>query len=109
MAVRGAPPTVSAAEAAAEIDIDIADLRSQSLPRAIDPPPDKIYVMTEHQRRQVAAAAPGLAGRIELLDPDGEVADPYGLDLDHYRHARDQISSAIERRAPHWLAGKMPA
>lgn len=102
MAVVGSAPTAAARTAAAEIDVDISELRGLSLARSVDPVPDRIYTMTERHRRQVAVAIPELADRVELLDPAGEVADPYGRDLIFYRHARDQIAAAIDRRAADW-------
>ena len=102
MAMRGATPTDTATVAAAEIGADIADLRGLSLTRATDPLPDRIYVMTNRHLAKVQSALPGLADRVELLDPDGEIADPYGFDLDFYRRTRDEIAAAIERRAAEW-------
>jgi len=102
VAVRGATPTSSAVAAAAEIGIDISDLRAAPVRKGSNPLPDHIYVMTAGHLERVVAAFPGLAERVELLDPEGEVPDPYGYDLDSYRAARDQIERAIEARSREW-------
>ncbi len=102
IAIRGSAPTPTAATAAAELGVKIADLRGLQLSRAFTPIPDHIYVMTRRHRDRVVAAFPGLAERVELLDPQGEVADPYGYDLDVYRAARDQIAAAIDERSKEW-------
>jgi protein-tyrosine phosphatase len=104
LAVRGAPPTAAAIAATAEIGIDISELRAGGLRKSSNPLPDQIYVMTTDHRDRVVATFPGLAERVSLLDPNGEVADPYGHDLDVYRATRDQIVSAIEARARSWTA-----
>lgn len=101
-AVRGSAPTEAATTAAREVGAEISEIRGVSLARGTDPLPDRIYVMTERQRQKVNAALPGLADRVELLDPAGEVADPYGLDIGVYRRTRDQISAAIDARAREW-------
>ena len=100
--MRGSTPTGSATIAAREVGVDINTLRATSLLKATDPLPDRIYVMTARHLADVTKALPGLADRVELLDPDGDIADPYGHDLDTYRATRDQIMSAIERRASEW-------
>ncbi len=104
VAVRGAQPTAAALAATAEIGIDISELRAGTLRKGSSPLPDHIYVMTTDHRDRVVAAFPGLAERVELLDPEGEVADPYGYDLAVYRATRDQIVSAIKARARSWIA-----
>lgn len=102
MAVRGAAPTTPATAAANEIGVDISGLEATQLNKSFHPIPDHIYVMTSRHRVRVIAAFPGMADRVELLDRRGEVADPYGHDLEVYRAARDQIAAAIDARAQEW-------
>ena len=101
-AVRNSAPTDSAVTVTAEFDIDIGGLRSSSLRNAFSPIPDHIYVMTERHRSRVVQDFPGLADRVELLDPVGDIADPYGLDTAFYRATRDKIAAAIDQRAQEW-------
>lgn len=103
-AIRGSTPTAAATAAAAEIGIDISALRAASLRKGTDPLPDRIYVMTTGHLERVVAAFPELAERVELLDPDGEIADPYGHGIGVYRATRDQIVRAVEERAREWRA-----
>lgn len=102
IAMRGSPPTDHAVTATAEVGADIRDLRGSSLSLSTDPLPDKIYVMTARHVADVERALPGLADRVELLDADGDIADPYGFDADFYRATRDQIAAAIDQRASEW-------
>lgn len=102
MAVTDSPPTDAAHLAAGEIGVDISGLRGHAVTEATDPLPDHIYVMTERHLDNVKDALPHVADRVELLDPDGEIADPYGFDIDFYRQTRDQIVAAIDRRSAEW-------
>jgi len=106
MAVRGSAPTDPATCVVGELGIDIGNLRATSLRRALTPIPDRIYVMTERHRAKVAAGHSDLADRVELLDPAGEIADPYGLDEEFYRKTRDKIVAAIDLRAEEWRKGQ---
>lgn len=103
VAVRGSAPTSPATTAAAEVGVDITELRATQLNKSFSPIPDHIYVMTNRHRDRVISAFPGLADRVELLDRNGEIPDPYGYDIDVYRAARDQIAAAIDERAKEWV------
>lgn len=97
-AMRGSTPSENAVAAAAELGADISRLRGRSLRKASKPLPDRIFVMTERHRDRVVAMYPGLADRVALLDVRGDIADPYGLDLEFYRQTRDRIAAAIDAR-----------
>ena len=60
--------------------------------------------MTGRQRSRIAAQYPELADRVALLDPAGDIPDPYGHGIDVYRRVRDQIAAAIEARSQEWAA-----
>ncbi|MCP3977057.1 MAG: hypothetical protein GY720_21425 [bacterium] len=108
IAVRGSVPTTPATTASDEIGVDIRDLRATQLNKSFSPLPDHIYVMTNRHRERVISAFPGFADRVELLDPNGDVPDPYGYDIDVYRAARDQIAAAIDARAKEWTDAAPP-
>jgi protein-tyrosine phosphatase len=99
----GAPASPNGVIAAAEIGVDLAGHRAMSLTPEVAASADSIYVMTRSQRREVSARFPEVADRVALLDPDGgDVADPYGRDLEAYRRSRDHIVAAIEQRRDEW-------
>ena len=100
--MRWSAPTGSATKVAGEVGVDIGNLRASALSEAVTPIPDHIYVMTERHRSTVVGDYPGLADRVELLDPEGDIADPYGLDTDFYRVTRDKIAKALDLRAEQW-------
>jgi protein-tyrosine-phosphatase len=59
--------------------------------------------MTRRHLTQVLAVDPTLSDRTELLRPNGDdIADPYGLSLEEYRAARDEIAAALEARSAEW-------
>ncbi len=96
---QGNPATREAVAAAAEAGGNLAGHRSQPLTRDLLAAADRVYVMTRSHGRAVEDLLPAAAGRTELLDPGGaEIADPYGLPIEHYRVCRDQIVAALEAR-----------
>jgi protein-tyrosine-phosphatase len=104
-AVPGAKATQRAAEAVAELSLDLTDHRAVAVEDMLTPPPDHIYVMTRAQLTAIAARFPVPGTRAALLDPRGvDVQDPYGLSADVYRRTRDQIQGAIRARASAWVS-----
>lgn len=100
-----APATPHALEAAAEWGADLAGHRARSITRAMAAEADRIYVMTASQAEALAQMGADLGDKVVLLDPaGGDIADPYGGDLDAYRRARNRIASAVEARIAEWRA-----
>ncbi len=100
-----APATPHALEAAAERGADLAGHRARSITRALTAEADRIYVMTASQAEALAQMGADLGEKVALLDPaGGDIADPYGGDLDAYRRARNRIASAVEARIAEWRA-----
>lgn len=98
-----APATPHSIAAAAEVGADLSAHRARSVTRAMVEQADRIYVMTRSQADALAHMGADLGGKVELLDPAGQdIADPYGGDLDAYRHARDRIEAAIAARLRDW-------
>jgi protein-tyrosine-phosphatase len=92
--VTGWQPTAEAVTVMDESGIDIRHHRATPIDRLDIDDQDTVWVMTETHRSDLAHR--GIAS--ELLDPDGEIRDPYGHDLDTYRAVRDQIRAAVESR-----------
>lgn len=102
-AVVGAPATRHAITAAEEVGADISYHRGRDVYAGLLTRADRIYVMTRGHQRRITTAFPGVAEKVELLDPEGtDIADPYGMDLPDYREARDRIVAAVEARLPDW-------
>lgn len=80
--LKAAPP---AAEAVAEFGGDLSGHRSQLLTHELINAADLIVVMGESHRASIEGMSPSASGKIVLLDPEGDVEDPIGADLDVYR------------------------
>lgn len=99
----GRPASPLAVQVMAEVGIDLTGHISQDVFTAITEAPDLIYCMTDGHRDRLRALRPEWSARIFLLDPDGgSIDDPYGLDDDAYRRARDEISQALAARSGEW-------
>lgn len=91
--VTGSAPTPAAQHVMLDEGIDIGDIRSGPVPvRA-----QTAYCMTRHHLEWVRASRPDIDAH--LLRPDGgEIADPYGYDVDVYVAIRDEIKAALVER-----------
>ena len=99
----GMPATPAAVSAVAERGLDLTGHQAAPVSARLSPTPDLVYVMTDEHRGRLIERHPELADRTALLDPSGiDVADPYGRSDDVYAETRDQITAAIEARAPGW-------
>ncbi len=95
------PASGHAVTALAEVGIDGSSHRARRLSPGLMAAADRIYVMTEEQRR-LLRAWPGPVAP-ELLDPEGnDIDDPYGMDLEDYREALRRITAAVESRVADW-------
>jgi L-threonylcarbamoyladenylate synthase len=103
-----APATPHAVEAAAEAGADLSGHQARSITRAMAAEADRIYVMAASQAEALAYMGADLGDKVALLDPaGGDIADPYGGDLDDYRRARNRIVAAVEARVDEWRAAAM--
>lgn len=90
-------------EAGSEVGLDLADHASQPLSPDLWSRAAKIYCLSEGHRRALLAEAPLPEDCVLLLRPDGgDIADPFGGDLDVYREARDEIATAVRARMGDW-------
>lgn len=64
---------------------------------------DRIYVMTPDHRDALLQVAPNAAGRVELLDPNGPIADPVGGGPAEYAHCAEQIELLLRRRVEEYV------
>lgn len=85
--------------AAAEIDLDLSAHRSTPVGAEAVRAASQVFVM-ERSHADWLSARTGTSGR---LLGEGDIADPYGQDLDAYRSARDTIVAAIQIRLPEMI------
>lgn len=96
-ALAGEPATPRTIEVMAEIGVDLGPHRATPL-AAVTVLPEKIYVMAGGHADRIRREYPELAELVELLDPAGEIDDPWQGDIDLYRQTRDRIERAVEGR-----------
>ena len=99
MASAGAPASANSIAAAAEVGLDLIAHRASSASAELLEGAGLVYALANSHLDALLHHHPDLAGRAELLDPDGlDILDPFGADLDVYRATRDAIAAALDRR-----------
>lgn len=118
-AFTGDPATEHAADAVAEIGLDLKLHRSRRFREELAQEYDVILVMTEGHKRHILQFMPELAPKVFLLQEFAEaqqprqelagtkekgydVSDPYGQSLDVYRRVRDELADAIQMIVDAW-------
>lgn len=83
-----------------EIGVDISAHRTRALTKAAVDGASLVLAMAEGHRREIEHRFPEAAQKTFLvksfgLEPAGDVADPFGLSADAYRHVRDELVRAL--------------
>jgi protein-tyrosine-phosphatase len=100
-AIDGVPATDEALLVGMERGVDLTGHRSRQLTPAIVSEADLIFVMTPGHLEQVKQM--GGRGKVHVIDEyasegsENGVADPYGGDLEAYRHTADALEDHLER------------
>jgi protein-tyrosine-phosphatase len=101
----GEPMTREAREALVEMKIEAGPHRSHELTRDQVKDAEVIYGMTKSHVQAVLSLAPGAAGRVFTLDPEGkDVPDPIGGSPAEYRSTAQKLKQLVERRLTELLA-----
>lgn len=91
----GLPATPEAVRAAKANGADIANHRSRKLTTQLIASADLICCMTESHVAAVCALDPGASGKVRCLDPNGDISDPIGGDIDVYRRTAERMQEII--------------
>lgn len=94
----GAPASPHAVTALLERGVDIAGHQSRALQREQVTRADVIYGLTQDHVDAVDRLVAAAGGKTQRLDPERDIPDPIGHDLDVYREAADAIEKALVRR-----------
>ncbi|NCA81725.1 MAG: low molecular weight protein arginine phosphatase [Opitutae bacterium] len=89
-----------AVEVMREIGVDIAAHRTRALTKAAVDGACIVLAMSDGHRREIEHRFPEAAQKTFLvnsfgLETAGDVADPFGLSTDAYRHTRDELVRAL--------------
>jgi protein-tyrosine phosphatase len=101
-AANGEPATSDAVAVMRQQGIDIRPHRSQMLSSELINMSDQIICMTDSHAEAVRAIMPAAASKVELLDPEGGIADPFGAGMDVYQacasRMRDLLAAKLKEQ-----------
>ncbi len=78
--------------------IDLSSHRSQPVTMQLVREADVVYCMTGNQRDVLIEMIPEASDKIHRLNPDADIEDPMGMDIDSYQRTAEQISQSIAYR-----------
>ncbi len=103
-ATTGLPATREAQEAIADLGGNLAPHRSRAATADLLQRADLVLTMTASLEREILDTLPNMAGKVERLDPETDIADPIGGSIDIYRRTAAQIKARIEKRLEEFVA-----
>ena len=98
MGIIGAPATKNAIKATAKMGADIRRHVSQKLTRENIERSDQIWVMTKTHLREVLYLVPEAKNKTKCLDPQRDIGDPIGQDLEVYRRCAARLGKLIDKQ-----------
>lgn len=87
-----------AAKALREVGVPIPRHESRAVTADLCANSEMVFCMTAAHRRTILAPAPELDGRVRLLDPDGDVAEPDALRYESYVDCARQLQVLVRRQ-----------
>ena len=94
----GSPASAQAVEAMSRVGVDISSHASSPLTEDLIQDADVIYTMTDSHRQAVLMHSPSAAEKTHLLDPAGDVVDPFGAPVEVYVQTAEMIQAALAER-----------
>ena len=98
MAMPGARATPAAVDAVKILGADLTRHRSRPLTVELIHQADVIYTMGKSHARAVTALVPSAAQKVATLDPQGDIDDPIGGDMELYTKLAGELRTLIEKR-----------
>jgi protein-tyrosine phosphatase len=100
----GYPASEGSVLVGAEVGVDLRSHRSRTLTDEMVARAVQLLCLSRSHLDAVVDAAPEAAAKTVMLRPDGrDIADPFGMEPDAYRRARDEIAAAVAARVDEWL------
>jgi protein-tyrosine phosphatase len=97
-AMVGAPAAQHAVEILRDEGVDLSRHRSKPLTVELIHQADRIYTMSRGHAHAVAALVPSAMEKVTMLNPDGDIQDPVGADMQTYRDVASQLKTLIQKR-----------
>lgn len=99
--------TPQAVEVMSRLGIDLTGHRSRLVNDAMVEEADLVLTMTSRHRDQLQESLPHLKDKIYTLaeyagQPEAEISDPYGQDVEAYQRTLQQIKYLLEKIADQW-------
>lgn len=95
----GRPADPAMIEAARQRGIDLSGASSRRINNNLISEADLIFVMEQRHYQRIAADYPEAIGRTFLLDPQGEIDDPYGKSPEAYAKCLTEVTCCVDRLA----------
>lgn len=97
-AASGAPANRDAVETMGKMGLDLSKHRSRPVSAELVHDADVIFCMTEAHRQDILSAWPEARDKVLLLDPNGDIDDPFGRGLTVYQRTAEIIRRRLERQ-----------
>ena len=104
VATPGQRMSPAAVKALRELDVPARSHASRELTPRMCTESSAIYCLTEEHRSAVVELAPEVAGRVALLDPDGDVPEPIRGSAESYVDCARRIQGLVRARLAEWTA-----
>jgi len=98
MAMPGSPAADQAQQAMEKMGLNLNSHRSRPLTVELINEADVVYCLTESHRAGVLAMSPNADQKTVLLDPSGDIDDPFGADLKTYQRCAEVIRRCLQKR-----------
>jgi L-threonylcarbamoyladenylate synthase len=95
-AAPGTPATPEAVQAAKAHGVDITSHESRVVTSELIRDTDVVFCMTQAHVAQLLARCPEAAGKVQLIDPDGDIPDPLGASVEIYIETARRILAALD-------------
>ncbi len=97
-AVSGAPASAGARAAATAVGLALEFHISRPATEPVVAAAHRIYTMTAAQADEVRRRWPQVAPKVDRLDPNGDIDDPFGGDDETYRATLEHVEHAVAAR-----------
>lgn len=104
MAASGAPASPEAVAAMANMGLDLSGHRSRPLTVDLVREADVVFCMTGAHRQAVLRMDPTAADKARLLNPAGDIDDPFGAGPEVYQRCAQLLRQRIEQGLKEWQA-----